>query len=146
MVKQNTKQTKNIDPKNIDPKNIDQNLNTNLFNLYNAYYKHRFFITNKSSLIDDIDPSDQSDTNRALEFIFQSIYETKEYLKKHSIINVYEHSKNNDRLINMKLFYILSIDGKYTKICELLHPLMIYLSKQSNLEKLDWKIITSKSD
>lgn len=99
----------------------------NLLNVYLTYYKTLFNKNKSESLLDDINHDKINSTNRGIEFLYGEMAKMKEDNDKDII-----YKPGELKLEECEELYVLLIDNKQVYTCQLLLPLISYVST------LDW--------
>lgn len=117
---------------------------TDLTNVFLCYYKQLFNKSTETTGFHDIDPTDNESTNRFMELFYEAIHKYK--TNKQSAKSTVYDAKHMDQIDIEKCdeLYILVIDNKYNKACELLLPLIIHVSKMDNWGAIEWSINSIK--
>jgi hypothetical protein len=121
----------------------DNESKVNFLNCFLCYYKNLFNTKKETTMFDDIDYTKENSTNRQMEFIFNEL---------EKFADAQEHTPEKTTLMDIKEInldsvdelYVLVINNKQEKMCQLLVPLIEYIAEKEWLE-VDWSIMTIKS-
>lgn len=127
---------------NIEDKEQEFEYYVSLINAFTIYYKKRQHINDNANMLEGMDYTDPSSTNKITEEFYEHIRKYKEYLRDDTT-----NANKDDKDINNKketVVYELTINKKVTKVSKFIFPLIMYLVDENILIDSDryaeWEI------
>jgi len=114
-----------------------------VLNIFFFYFKKKIQKKKNYNMFDDIDYNKIESTNRCLEFMYEHIEKYKSNQDNMYICRLY----NPDELdiSECEELYVLIIDDKQNKVCQLLYPIIVFLAEQ-DWTNIKWSINPIKTD
>jgi hypothetical protein len=119
---------------------------TNIFNIFQIYYRTLFNKDKNEKLFDNINYDDETSTNQSLELLYEYIHELKENTEKgEDFTSVYTSDTIQENKFNKLYGILLNNEIKY--ICPSIYILFVLLAENKliNWQTDNWKIIQVKS-
>lgn len=124
--------------------NLDNDRDVNFYNVFLCYYKRLFQNKPDTNMFSGVDHEDDKSTNRCMELLYDEMYKYREAVKKDKTCAdiVDSDSLNIDQCDEL---YLLIVDDDKEYVCQLLLPLIKFISQLESWETTSWSIMNLKS-